>query len=82
MLGTELTVRIDVPFKPVFYPSVGALFDAARAGGWDVTFNGITADRAVYLDVTAPHLEIEFGYLISRGARHGDCNRALPRVCQ
>lgn len=67
-LGRELARRLGVPFEPIFYPSVGAMLDAGRANQWDVTFNGITADRAQYLDFTAPHLEIEFGYLVPAGS--------------
>ncbi len=68
-LGRELARRLGVPFEPVFYPSVGALLNAGKSGQWDVTFNGVTADRAKYLDFAAPHLEIEFGYLVSAGSR-------------
>src|SRR5215208_7525413 len=35
-LGKELARRIGVPFEPVLYPSIGALLDAGRSGGWDV----------------------------------------------
>lgn len=68
-LGLELARRLGVPFDPVLYPSVGALLEGGRAAHWDVTFNGVTADRAQYLDFTAPHLEIEFGYLVPAGSR-------------
>lgn len=68
-LGRELARRLAVPFEPVFYPSIGALLEAGRSAQWDVTFNGVTADRAKYLDFTAPHLEIEFGYLVPAGSR-------------
>ena len=82
-LGRELARRLGVPFEPVFYPSVRALLDAGRSARWDVTFNGVTADRAEYLDFTAPHLEIEFGYLVrgdSRIARLQDVDQAGIRV--
>src|ERR1051325_2176079 len=58
-LGRELARRLGVPFEPTFYPSLGALLDAGKLAQWDVTFNGVTADRGIYLDFTAPHLEIE-----------------------
>jgi polar amino acid transport system substrate-binding protein len=48
---------------------VGALVEAGRTAQWDVTFNGATADRAQFLDFTAPHLEIEFGYLVPAGSK-------------
>lgn len=82
-LGRELARRLGIPFEPVFYPSVGALLEAGRSSQWDVTFNGITADRAKYLDFTAPHLEIEFGYLVPSGSqivRPEDVDRPGVRV--
>jgi polar amino acid transport system substrate-binding protein len=63
-LGKELARRIGVPFEPVLYPSIGAVLDAGKSGEWDVSFIGITSDRAKYLDFTEPHVEIEFGYLV------------------
>lgn len=82
-LGRELARRLGVPLEPVFYPSVGALLEAGKSNRWDVTFNGVTADRAKYLDFTAPHLEIEFGYLVpadSRISRLEDVDRPGVRV--
>lgn len=82
-LGRELARRLGVPFEPVVYPSVGALLDAGKTEQWDVTFNGVTADRAKYLDFTAPHLEIEFGYLVpadSRISKLEDVDRPGVRV--
>lgn len=82
-LGNELARRLGVPFEPVLYPSVGALLDGGKSGGWDVTFNGVTADRAKYLDFTKPHLEIEFGYLVPTGSpvsQFADVDRPGIRV--
>lgn len=82
-LGRELARRLGVPFEPTFYPSLGALLDAGKSAQWDVTFNGVTADRGKYLDFTAPHLEIEFGYLVpgdSRISRLEDVDRTGIRV--
>ncbi len=59
---------MGVPFEPVLYPSIGAVLEAGKAGEWDVSFNGVTADRAKYLDFTGSHLEIEFGYLVPTGS--------------
>jgi polar amino acid transport system substrate-binding protein len=67
-LGKELARRMGVPFEPVLYPSIGAVLDAGKSGEWDVSFNGITPDRAKYLDYTEPYLEIEFGYLVPAGS--------------
>src|SRR5690242_21677897 len=34
-LGKELARRIDVPFEPVLYPSVGVLLEGGKSGAWD-----------------------------------------------
>jgi polar amino acid transport system substrate-binding protein len=67
-LGTDLARRLNVPFEPVLYPSIGALLDGGKAGAWDVAFLGFTPARAKELDFTAPHLEVEFGYLVPAGS--------------
>jgi polar amino acid transport system substrate-binding protein len=68
-LGRELAKRLDVPLEMLLYASVDTLLEAGRAGKWDVTFNGITPDRAEHFDATPPHLELELGYLVPRGSR-------------
>ncbi len=67
-LGKELARRMGVAFEPLFFPSVGALLESGKAGTWDVAFVGFSDERAKQWDFTAPHLEIEFGYLISGGS--------------
>jgi polar amino acid transport system substrate-binding protein len=70
-LGRELARRLDVQFEPVLYPSIGALLDAGRAGGWDVAFIGFSPARAKEWDYAPVHLEVEFGYLVPGGAAIG-----------
>src|ERR671915_356771 len=67
-LGRELARRMGVPFEPITYPSVGALLDAGKAGGWDVAFVGFSPARAKEWDFTALHMEVEFGYLVPSGS--------------
>src|SRR5262249_44684604 len=67
-LGKELARRIGVPFEPVMYPSIGALLDNGKSGGWDVAFIGFTPERAKEWDFAGQHLEVEFGYLIPNGS--------------
>jgi polar amino acid transport system substrate-binding protein len=67
-LGKELARRIRMPFEPVLYPSVGALLDAGKSSAWDVAFVGFSSERAVDWDFSAPHLEVEFGYLVPAGS--------------
>lgn len=63
-LGKHLAQRLNIPFEPMLYPSIGALLDSGKAGGWDVAFIGFTPARAKEWDFTVPHLEVEFGYLV------------------
>ena len=82
-LGKELARRLGVPFEPVVYPSIGALLDGGKAGGWDVAFIGFSPARAKEWDFTAVHLEVEFGYLIPGGSSistMADVDRAGIRV--
>lgn len=67
-LGKEFARRMGVPFEPVLYPSIGALLDGGKSGNWDVAFVGFNPARAKEWDLTAPHLEIELGYLVPGGS--------------
>jgi polar amino acid transport system substrate-binding protein len=67
-LGKELARRMEVPFEPVFYPSVGALLEGGKSGAWDVAFVGFSPARAKEWDFTPLHLEMEFGYLVPGGS--------------
>lgn len=67
-LGQELARRLDVPFEPVLYPSIGALLDGGRSGAWDVAFVGFTPARAQEFDFAGRHLAVEFGYLVPAGS--------------
>ena len=67
-LGRELARRMEVPFEPVQYPTIPALLDSGKAGNWDIAFIGFSPARAKEWDFTAPHLEVELGYLIPSGS--------------
>jgi polar amino acid transport system substrate-binding protein len=67
-LGKEFARRLGVPFEPVVYPSIGALVNNARTGQWDIAFLAILPERTKDMDFTAPHLEIELGYLVPSGS--------------
>lgn len=67
-LGKEFARRMGVPLQPVLYPSTGALLDGGKSGHWDVAFVGFNPARAKEWDFIAPHLEIEFGYLVPGGS--------------
>jgi polar amino acid transport system substrate-binding protein len=63
-LGAELARRLDVPVAFSGYASPNGLKDAFRAGTLDVTFVGITADRADVMDFGPVVFEIQTGYLV------------------
>jgi len=67
-LGKELARRMGIPFEPVVYPSIGAVVDSAKSDQWDVAFLTVVTGRAKDMDLTAPHLEIERGYLLPSGS--------------
>ena len=66
-LGRELARRIGVPFEPTMYPTIPAMLDAAKSGEWDVAFSAVTPERAAAMDLTAPFMEVEIGYLVRAG---------------
>ena len=63
-LGRELARRIEVPFEPVLYPSVGALLEGGKSGAWDLAFVGFSPARAQEWSFSPLHLQVEFGYLV------------------
>ena len=67
-LGNELARRIGVPFEPIAYSSFPALIAGAKTGEWDVATMGISAERALVVDFSAPYMEVEFGYLVPAGS--------------
>lgn len=67
-LVKELARRMGVPLEPVVYPSLAALLGSARSGQWDITFVAVLPERMGDLDFTAPHLEVEMGYLVRGGS--------------
>jgi polar amino acid transport system substrate-binding protein len=67
-LGKELARRIGVPFEPVAYSSFPALIAGAKTGQWDVATMGISTERALLVDFTAPYMEVEFSYLVPQGS--------------
>ena len=82
-LGRELAARLGVPFEPVLYPGVGPFLDGAKVGAWDIAFIGVNPERGKFLDFTANHLEIDFGYLVPPGSRIsaiGDVDQPGVRV--
>ena len=63
-LGRRTELRVDI----VSFESAGKMFDAVKAGAWDVAFLAVDPGRADEIDFTAPYVEIEGTYLIPAGA--------------
>ena len=67
-LGRELGRRVGVPVELVGFESAGKMFDAVKAGAWDVAFLAVDPGRADQIDFTAPYIEIEGTYLVPAGS--------------
>ena len=67
-LGRELAARLGVPFEPIMYPNPSAYLAAGQAGGWDIGSLGVIPERQASFDFAQPHLEVEYGYLVSAEA--------------
>ena len=67
-LARELGKRVAVPVTLVAYESAGKMFDAVKAGAWDVAFLATDPRRANEISFTAPYIEIEGTYLVPAGS--------------
>jgi polar amino acid transport system substrate-binding protein len=67
-LGRELGKRVGVPVELVGFESAGKMFDAVKAGAWDVAFLAVDPGRAGEISFTAPYIEIEGTYLVPAGS--------------
>ena len=67
-LARELGRRVNVPVELVAFESAGKMFDAVKAGAWDVAFLAIDPGRANQIDFTTPYIEIEGTYLVPAGS--------------
>ena len=67
-LARELGTRSGLPVELVAFDSAGKMFDAVKAGAWDVAFLAIDPGRADEIIFTAPYVEIEGTYLVPSGA--------------
>jgi polar amino acid transport system substrate-binding protein len=82
-LARELGTRIHVPVELVGYDSAGKMFEAVKAGAWDIAFLAIDPGRADEIDFTAPYVEIEGTYLVPAGTPYrlvGDVDQPDVRI--
>jgi len=67
-LARELGTRTGLPIELVAFESAGKMFDAVKAGAWDVAFLAVDPGRADVIDFTEPYVEIEGTYLVPAGS--------------
>jgi polar amino acid transport system substrate-binding protein len=82
-LGAELACRLGVPLELIRCATPGALIEAFRSDAADVTFVGITADRAEAMDFGPVVLDIATSYLVPQSSAItaiADVDRAGVRV--
>jgi polar amino acid transport system substrate-binding protein len=63
-LARELGRRVDLPVELVGFDAAGKMFEAVKAGAWDVAFLAIDPGRASEIDFTAAYILIEGTYLV------------------
>lgn len=63
-LARELGRQLGVPVDLVPFTEAGKVFEAAKAGAWDVAFLAIDPVRATGIDFTAAYVVIEGTYMV------------------
>jgi polar amino acid transport system substrate-binding protein len=63
-LVDELAGRLAVPRVLIGFEGAASVFDAGKAGTWDVAFLAIDAARAQGVDFTAPFVVLEGSYVV------------------
>ena len=63
-LARELAKRLGVPIEYVTFDAAGKVFDALKAGAWDVAFLAIDPVRSEGIEFTGPYVVIEGAYLV------------------
>jgi polar amino acid transport system substrate-binding protein len=65
-LARELARRLGVGIDYVTFDAAGKVFEALKAGLWDIGFLAIDPVRAAGIDFTAPYVVIEGVYLVPK----------------
>ena len=63
-LARELARRLGVAIDYVPYDAAGKVFDALKAGAWDIAFLGSDPVREKIMSFTAAYVELEATYLV------------------
>jgi polar amino acid transport system substrate-binding protein len=67
-LARELAKRAGLPLEFVTFDAAGKVFDALKAGAWDIAFLAIEPVRAAEIEFTAPYVIIEGVYMVPVGS--------------
>jgi len=67
-LARELAKRLGVPIEYVTFDAAGKVFEALKAGAWDVAFMAIDPVRGAEISFTGPYVVIEGAYLVPAGS--------------
>jgi polar amino acid transport system substrate-binding protein len=67
-LARELGRRIGVPVELITFDAAGKVFEALKAGAWDIAFIAIEPVRAAEIEFTAPYVLIEGTYLVPKNS--------------
>jgi polar amino acid transport system substrate-binding protein len=65
-LSRELAKRLGVPVAFVTFEAAGKVFEAAKAGAWDVGFIAIEPVRAADIEFTPPYVIIDGTYMVRK----------------
>ena len=82
-LARELAKRLGVPIEYVTFDAAGKVFDALKAGAWDVAFLAIDPVRSEGIEFTGPYVVIEGAYLVPSSSplqTNADVDREGVRV--
>jgi polar amino acid transport system substrate-binding protein len=65
-LSKELAKRLAVPVEFVTFEAAGKVFEALKAGAWDIAFLAIEPVRAADIDFSPPYVLIEGTYMVPK----------------
>jgi polar amino acid transport system substrate-binding protein len=63
-LARELAKRLGVPIEYVTFDAAGKVFEALKAGAWDIAFMAIDPVRSEGIEFTGPYVVIEGAYAV------------------
>ena len=82
-LATALAKRLGVAVEFVTFEAAGKVFEAAKAGAWDIGFVAIEPVRAAEIEFSAPYVLIDGTYMVRQDSplrEVGDVDRPGVRI--